>query len=165
MMYFIYTLLVLAAGMLLGKAIAFQTEKKWQKIVGLPILFCLCVIVAIWCDNQMHPTSLMPIISKSLNIGLMLYGAFLGATLACRKEIKEESRDSGKINWITIAAIRILAVIPPMLWIIFLLLSPWDAWKAALLAIELGIVAATVIFLAFHFVWVLKYGFTTKQVS
>jgi len=160
MMYFIYTLLTLAAGMLFGKAATFKTSKMWQKIVGLPILFCLCVIVAIWLDNLMHQNSLVPILNRIFNLGLMLYGVFLAVAFFRRKEILEEAKDAGKRSWIATASLIVIAKLPPLLFII-MLFFPWSAWEAAISAVGAGLIIAAVLWISFHFIWVLKYGFTT----
>lgn len=163
MINFIYTLLTLAAGILLGSAGVFLLRKNLNRF--LKTLLWIAVICpatvagiafSIWCENQVHPHSLSSILSAIVAVAIYAYGIFLSITIHFRNEVKEALKDAKKIEWITAACTRLLQQLPTVLWVV-LLLDMWDCYSTMATAIGISIIALIVLWFLFHFAWWLKY--------
>ena len=171
MINFILALLTLAAGALVGSAAALTTKKQLNipaKIAcwgGVLVLLIGAGIFGTWAEGYVHPHSLSKHLSASLVALIILYGCVCGVNIIEREEIEQALKDPGKKNWITVAAAKIWLTATPILWVIFVLLAPWDAYTSMAIAIGLGIVVATVMWLVFNFMWILQYGFNKKEIE
>ena len=166
MINFIYTLLTLAAGILLGSAGVFLFTKKLSDIqtvfagLGMMLLLCICGAFALWCEEMSgNPHSLIPwfdIISTAI---ILFFGVYLAMVLHSQAEIKKALKEWKKRDWISIAAATLLAKLPLIIWIVMSLLSDHTCWVALAVAIGISITTVTVFYFLLNFAWILKYGF------
>ena len=82
-----------------------------------------------------------------------------------RKEFIKTLKDVGKRIWISAACTELLFSLPATLWLIFLILGPWDVYTSLVTAIALSVVVMTIAWLSLQFAWILKYGFKKEAVS
>ena len=166
MINLVFTLLALAAGVLLGSAGVFLFTKKLSDTqtvfagLAMMLLLWICGAFALWCEEMSgNPHSLIPwfdIISTAM---ILLFGIYLAIVFHSRKEIKKELKEWKKRDWISIAAATLLAKLSLIIWIVMSLLSDHTCWASLVAAIGISLIAVTVFYISLNFTWVLKYGF------
>ena len=166
-----YTLLTFAGGILLGSAGVFISNKKTDTATQT-VLWCLLMLplffgsvaLGVWCENQVHPHSLVPIISQAMVALVWFYGLILGIAAWNKKELKAVLQDPKNSYWITAAVTTIYIKLPPILWLLMMFLSPLDAFTAGATASGLGVVVMTLLWIFFHLALYSKYGFKKQTI-
>jgi len=164
MMNFIFTLVTLAMGILFGSAGASLSKKRMSRAkttfawLGMLPLLCFCCIIAAWCEEHVN-TNLFNFIAWIPTVLILIYGTILGVYGSFIPELKKELKEVKKIEWITLACINILTILPAILWIIMGILSPWNCWNSLAIGVALSLTLTTALWIFFHFAWILKYGF------
>ncbi|MBR1605638.1 MAG: hypothetical protein IJ660_05990 [Alphaproteobacteria bacterium] len=160
----------MAGGILLGSAGVFISNKKTDTATQT-VLWCLLMLplffgsvaLGVWCENQAHPHSLLPILSQLMVAAIWLYGVILGIAIFKIKGLKKALEDPLKKEWITAACSNLFLFLPVVLWVIFLL-SPWDSYTSLAIAIGISAIIMTLLWIFFHFARLLKYGFRKPAV-
>ena len=166
MINLVFTLLALAAGILLGSAGVFLFTKKLSDIqtvfAGLAMMLLLCIFsaFALWCEEMSgNPHSLVPWFDSISTAIILSFGIYLAIVFHSRKEIKKALKEWKKRDWIAVASATLLAKLPLIIWIVMSLLSDHTCWVALAVAIGISITTVIVFYVLLNFAWVLKYGF------
>lgn len=165
-MNLIYTLLTLAAAILLGSAGVFLAKKKLSNISTtfawfiMWFLLLICCLIGAICEEQVNGTHILTFLPWLTTGIILIYGIILGICISFIPEVRKELKKNKKIEWITLSCITVLTILPIILWGILMFFSSWNCWNDLCISIVLGITLASALWLCLNFAWILKYGFS-----
>ena len=143
--------------MIFGSAVAFIENKKTDNATKT-LLWCCALVLAyagialgVWCEEKVHPHSLLLILSWALTAAIWFYGLICGLAWMNRQELKKVLKDAKKKEWISAACAQLLITIPAALWLP--LCALWDSYIALAAAVGLGLTATTAFYLILHLAW------------
>ena len=160
-MNFIFTIVTLACGMLVGVIATFVAKNKKSKtltgIAWLGVLFILflTMVVGYLCEQQTNSKHFLPFMPWVTTATIVIYGIFWGIVISLSSEVKQAFKE--KNENLTLAGAAGFTVLPLALWIVLSIGTPYSCWSCLAFSVFLGFTVASVLWFFFSITcWMLK---------